>query len=414
MSFMNKKIAWYWMPLAVFLAVLITFMSTYVGMKVQMHQAGNNPYLNGDLYQDPTFSYVRDLVEGNYIGEVPEFDASAATDRLIEEYIASLGDPYARYMNPEEYKAYNSSVQGDLVGIGVQVAYDITSLSIEVLLVMPNSPAESIGLVPGDLIVAVNGVKVAEIGYNAAADAIKGEAGTEVTLTVRRKADGKEVDITTQRAHVTALSVAYQMLSDGHTGLIRIFEFNATTYPQFSAAVTDLQKQGADRLIFDLRNNPGGQLDSVLSVLSYILPKGSLLIRINDAKGNEETYSDTEETDHTLDCPMAVLINGNTASAAELFTSCLRDYEKITIVGEKSFGKGCMQYVYSLPNGGALTLTTRMYSPPKGENYDGKGITPHITASLSEAAAEVHLLKLTEETDDQLKAAIRSFADSAQ
>ncbi|MBO5779082.1 MAG: S41 family peptidase [Clostridia bacterium] len=408
---MNKKIAWYWTPLAVILAVLITFMSTFVAMKVQMHQAGNDPYTNENLYADPTFAMVRDLFEQNYIGELPEFDPSAATDRLIEEYIAAVGDPYARYMNPQEYKEYNSSMQGDLVGIGVQVTYDVNAQAIEILLVMPDSPAEKMGLVPGDLIVAVEGVKVSESGYTAAADAIVGEEGTNVTLTVRRKADGKEVDLIATRAHVTALSVSYQMLSDGHTGLIRIFEFNATTPSQFKKAVDDLTKQGADRLIYDLRNNPGGQLDSVLSVLSYLLPKGSLLIRINDAKGNEETYSDTEETDHTVDLPMAVLINGNTASAAELFTSCLRDYEKVTIVGEKSFGKGCMQYVYGLPNGGALTLTTRMYSPPSGKNYDGKGITPHVAASLSEAAAEVHLLKLTEETDDQLKAAIRSFSD---
>lgn len=414
MSFLNKKIAWYWTPLAVLLAVLITFMSTFVGMKVQMHLAGNDPYTSGNLYEDPNFAYVRALVEQNYIGEVPEFDASAATDRLIEEYIASLGDPYARYMNPEEYKAYASSMQGDLVGIGVQVTYDTVTESIEILLVMPDSPAEKMGLAPGDLIVAVDGVKVADSGYTAAADAIAGEEGTQVTLTVRKKADGKEADLVATRAHVTALSVTYQMLSDQHTGLIRIFEFNATTPPQFKAAVEALQKQGVDRLIFDLRNNPGGQLDSVLSILSYILPKGSLLIRINDAKGEEETYSDTEETDHTLDCPMTVLINGNTASAAELFTSCLRDYQKVTIVGEKSFGKGCMQYVYSLPNGGALTLTTRMYSPPSGKNYDGEGIAPHVTASLSDAAAEVHLLKLTEENDDQLKAAIRSFSDPSQ
>ncbi len=411
---MNRKIAWYWTPLAVVLAVLITFMSTFVAMKVQMHQAGNDPYTNDNLYTDPTFAMVRDLFEQNYIGELPDFDPSAATDRLIEDYIASVGDPYARYMNPQEYKEYNSSMQGDLVGIGVQVTYDVTAQAIEILLIMPGSPAEKMGLVPGDLIVAVEGVKVSDSGYTAAADAIVGEEGTNVTLTVRRKADGKEVDLTATRAHVTALSVSYQMLSDGHTGLIRIFEFNATTPSQFKKAVDDLTKQGADRLIYDLRNNPGGQLDSVLSVLSYLLPKGSLLIRINDAKGNEETYSDTEETDHTVDLPMAVLINGNTASAAELFTSCLRDYEKVTIVGEKSFGKGCMQYVYALPNGGALTLTTRMYSPPSGKNYDGKGITPHVSASLSEAAAEVHLLKLTEETDDQLKAAIRSFSDLSQ
>lgn len=411
MSFIKKKIAWYWTPLAVLLAVLITFMSTYVTMKVQVHLAKNNAYISSNVTEDPTFALVKQLFETHYIGELPEFDSSAATDAMIEEYIAAVGDPYARYMNPEEYEAYSSSMQGDLVGIGVQVTYDVENEAIEILLVMPDSPAQALGLKPGDLIIAVEGIRVSESGYNAAADAIAGESGTQVSLTVRRKADGQEVTLTTTRAHVTALSVTYQMLSDGHTGLIRIFEFNATTPAQFKEAVDTLLAAGADRLIYDLRNNPGGQLDSVLSVLSYLLPKGSLLIQIHDAQGNVETYSDTEETDHTVDCPMAVLINGNTASAAELFTSCLRDYQKVTIVGEKSFGKGCMQYVYSLPNGGALTLTTRMYSPPSGENYDGVGITPHVSASLSEEAAQLNLLKLNEENDDQLKAAMKSLAD---
>ncbi len=412
MSFFNKKISWGWLVPIVVLAMLITFMSTYVTMKIQAHRDINEAYLSGAGSADPTFLAVKQLFEENFIGDAPDFAAGQGTDAMIEAYIAATGDRYARYLNPEEYKAYAASMQGDLVGIGVQVIYDEASQSIEIMMIMPDSPAEKMGLRPGDFIVAVDGKRVADIGYNAAADAIAGKEGTKVELTVLR--DGKEFNKTATRAHVTSLSVTYQMLSDGKTGLIRISEFNATTSGQFKTAVDQLIKDGATRLIYDLRNNPGGQLDSVLAVLSYILPKGSLLIRITDADGKEETYSDTEEVDHTVDLPMAVLINGNTASAAELFTSCLTDYNKVITVGQKSYGKGCMQYMYGLPNGGALSLTTRMYSPPKGENYDGIGITPKIAVELSEEAAKLNPLKLTEENDDQLKAAIACLADRAK
>lgn len=402
MSFLKKKISWYWVPLIVLLAVLITYMSTYVTMKVQWHLAENQAYLESNSGEDPTFALVKRLFETNYIGDLPEFDSSAATDSIIDEYIQATGDRYARYMNAKEYEEYSASMQGDLVGIGVQVTYDVEGESIEILAVMPDSPAEQLGLLPGDRITAVNGVRVKESGYNAAADAIKGEAGTEVTLTILR--DGKEEEMKTLRAHVTSMTVTSSMLSDGKTGMIRITEFNATTSSQFNEAVDALLASGAERLVYDLRGNPGGQLDSVLSVLDRLLPKDSLLIRITDAQGNEETHSATD--DQALDLPMAILINSSTASAAELFTSCLRDYEMVTVVGEKSYGKGCMQYLYSLPNGGAVTITTRMYSPPYGDNYDGVGITPDVEASLSEEAAKINLWKLTEENDDQLRAAL--------
>lgn len=412
MSFFTKKIAWSWIPLAVALTVLITFMSTYVVMRTEAHEQQNDAIISTTLSEDPTLAMVKQLFEMNYIGELPEIDDSLTLDAMIEAYVAAVGDRYARYMNPEEYSAYVSSMQGDLVGIGVQVIYHEETNGIEIMLVMPDSPAEALGLQTGDLIVGVEKLRCETDGYEALVNAIAGEAGTDVLLVIRR--DGVEMEMTATRAHVTSLSVTYKMLSDDHTGLIRISEFNATTPSQFKEAVNALQSAGADRLIFDMRNNPGGQLDSVLSVLSYLLPKDSVLIRVNDAQGNEVTYSDTEEEDHTVDCPMAVLINGNTASAAELFTSCLRDYGKVTVVGELSYGKGCMQFMYSLPNGGALSLTTRMYSPPSGENYDGIGITPDITVSLSEEAAKLNPLKLTEETDDQLKAAIDSFDDRVE
>ncbi len=407
MSFLKKKIAGYWIIPIVILSVLVTFMTTYITMKVQAHLDKNNAYLQSTYTEDPTFSYVKQLFESYYIGETPDFDSSGAVDTLIREYIAATGDRWANYMNAEEYKEYSQSMQGNLVGIGVQVTYDTENQSIEILLVMPDSPAEKIGLKSGDRIVGVNGKRVADIGYNAATDAIKGEAGSEVKLTILR--DGKEVEMTAVRGQVIALTVLYELLSDGKTGFIRILEFNATTSAQFNKAVDTLLEQGAKRFVFDLRNNPGGQLDSVLAVLDRILPKDQVLIRIHDAAKNEETYS--SQDDASLNYPMAILINGSTASAAELFTSCLRDYEKATLVGEKSFGKGCMQYLYPLPNGGAVTITTRLYSPPLGENYDGKGIAPHVEASLSEEALKINFYKLNETNDDQLKAALAALND---
>ena len=402
MSFLKKKISVYWMLPVLLLSVLITFMTTDVIMKVQAHLDQNNAYLESTYTDDPTFAYVKQLFEQNFIGEAPEFDSSGAVDSLIREYLAASGDRWANYMNAEEYKAYADSMQGDMVGIGVQVTYDTESKSIEILLVMPDSPAEKIGIKIGDRIVGVDGKRVSDMGYNAVVDAIKGEAGTEVKLTVLR--DGKEIELIATRDHVTALSVIYQLLSDKKTGFIRILEFNGTTAQQFNQAVDDLLKKGAKQFVFDLRNNPGGQLDSVLSVLDRIMPKDKVLIRVYDAEKNEEIHSSKD--DEQLDCPMVILINGSTASAAELFTSCLRDYEKATVVGEKSFGKGCMQFLYTLPNGGAVSFTTRLYSPPLGENYDGVGIVPHVEATLSEEAQKINFYKLNETNDDQLKAAL--------
>lgn len=407
MVFLKKKISLYWMLPVIVMSVLVTFMTTYVAMKVEANADKNNAYIQSTYQEDPTLKYVKDLFELYYIGELPEFDSSGATDALIREYIAATGDRWANYMNAQEYEAYKQSMQGNLVGIGVQVAYDTQMGGIEILLVMPDSPAEKIGLQVGDIIVGVEGKQVSALGFDGATDLIKGEAGTKVKLTVLR--DGKEIAVTAVRDHVTSLSVIYELLSDGKTGFIRILEFNGTTSAQFNAAVDNLQQQGAKQLVFDLRNNPGGQLDSVLAVLDRILPKNQVLIRVHDANGKEETYSSSD--DAVLDLPMAILINGATASAAELFTSCMRDYEKATVVGEKSYGKGCMQYMYTLPNGGAVSITTRLYSPPKGDNYDGLGIMPDVESALSPEALGINFYKLNETNDDQLKAALAVLGD---
>ncbi len=407
MSFIRKKIAWYWLLPAIIITAAVTVMATYIPMKVYYKTQISEAYRSGGV-DNQTYAYVKELFETYYIGEVGEFDEDGATDSLIAAYVASTGDKYARYMNPEAYREYMTSMTGSFVGIGIQVIYDEAAQAMEVILVMPDSPAEKAGISAGDLIVAVDGNTVAEAGYLAVADTIRGEEGTSVSLRLQR--EEQILELTVVRAPVTSLSVIGSMASDGMTGIIRILQFDDTTPGQFSAAVEQLQNQGSERFVFDLRDNPGGELESVLSVLGYILPKDSLLIRIVDANGEETTRSTADE--HVLDCPMAVLINGNTASAAELFTSCLRDYDAAKIIGVTSYGKGCMQRLFQLPNGGAVTITIRMYNPPIGENYEGIGITPDLTVSLSEEAASLNLFKLTEENDDQLKAALQLLKQS--
>lgn len=406
MSLFSKKIKWYTLIPTVLVTAVITVMATYLPLTVYYREQLSEAYRAGDVdYQ--TYAYVKELFETYYIGELGEFDENGATDSLIAAYVASTGDPYARYMNAETYAAYINDFSGNFVGIGVQVIYNEAESAIEVLLPMPDSPAEKAGIQPGDLITAVDDLTVAKDGYAAASEAIKGEEGSTVTLTVKRGDQTFKQSL--ERAAVTSHSVIGELLSDSKTGLIRIFEFDGTTPEQFASAVESLEAEGADRFIFDLRDNPGGELESVLSVLDYILPKDSLLIRISDVTGEVERRSAADE--HTLDYPMAVLINDYTASAAELFTSCLRDYNKAEVVGVKSYGKGCMQRLFPLPNGGCVSITYRMYSPPIGENYDGVGITPDLSVELSEEAKSVHLLKLTEENDDQLKAAKELLAD---
>lgn len=407
MSIFSKKIKWYWLIPTVLITAVITVMATFIPLTVHYRAKISEAYRAADL-DTQTYAYVKELFETYYIGDLGTFDEDSATDSLIAAYVASTGDRYARYMNAEAYKEYLADYSGNFVGIGVQVVYDEVTPAIEIIMPMPDSPAEKEGLQAGDRIIAVGDLTVAADGYSATADAIKGEEGTSVTVTVKR---GEETfDLTLVRATVKSLSVTGKMLSDGKTAFVRITGFDETTPVQFAQTVEALEATGAASFVFDLRGNPGGELESVLSVLDYILPKDSTLIRITDAGGEVTTRAATD--DHTFDYPMAILINDSTASAAELFTSCLRDYDKAQVVGTTSFGKGCMQRLFPLPNGGGVTITFRMYSPPVGENYDGVGITPDLTVELSGEAATTHLLKLTEENDDQLRAAMKLLADN--
>ncbi len=394
---MKKSISLRNVIVIVILAVLLTFNTTYVVMNVH-HNATVNEYLAENSYLD-TLLTVDQIIRANYDGKIDDEELKNA---VIRGYLEGIGDKYGQYMTASEYEAYKKEVNGSSVGIGVNVIYDAAQNSIEVIDVIPDSPAEKAQVLVGDHIVAVDGNRIDEVGYYGMVDLIKGESGTSVEITVLR--DGEEIILSCARAEVSVITVEHHVYSgDDEIGVIRISSFYSETPAHVIAAVEDLKNKGCTKFIFDIRNNGGGELGSIVKTLDFILPEGKLVdIRYaNGASSSERSNASF------LDAPVAVLINGNTASAAELFAAALRDYTKegkynALLVGTKTYGKGVLQSFYELNDGSAFKFTAGHYDPPCGVNYDGIGITPDVIEDLSEEAKKIGFYRLTDETDNQL------------
>ena len=268
--------------------------------------------------------------------------------------------------------------------------------------VLEGSPAKKHGVMVGDIIIGVDGTEVTDENYNAMVDSVSGEEGTTVNLKVLR--GEKTLELSVVRGSFIASSIDYKMLESAeNVGYVRILSLASDTADSFRDAVKALEKQGAESYIFDVRNNSGGYLSSIIDVLDMLLPKGPI-VRYNDASGKETAdYSDAATI---IKAPMAVLINGASASAAELFSAALKDYKLAVLVGETTFGKGVMQTLFTLPNGDTLKLTTSTYSPPFSENYNGIGVIPDIEVSLPE---DKQYYMLSEKEDSQLQAAISAL-----
>ena len=349
------------------------------------------------------------LYRNYYIGEL---DDDVLIDSVISGYVLGTGDEYAVYYNQDGFESLIQDLEGEMAGIGVNVIYNTEYRLIEILSVSAGSPAEKAGVMPGDLVVTVGEEKesVAELGYQPSINKLRGVIGTKAVFSVLRGENYSEtVDFEIVRDKIVEQTVMNHVYGpDNSIGVIKISGFDAKTPVQFVESVETLQKQGCDKLIIDLRYNPGGELSSIVTTLDYILPEGPV-IRIFDADGREVKayYSEPSE----LNMPMAVVVNGSTASAAELFTSAVRDYNKATIVGETTFGKGCMQTTVPLSDNSAVSITYRMYSPPFSENYHGVGIVPDVEVVLDENLMFKNVYKITDEEDNQLAAAAATFKD---
>ncbi len=326
---------------------------------------------------------------------------------VLNGYVAGTGDRYGEYYTANDFESITQENQGNTVGIGVYVNYNEEYNAIKILSVMENSPAHNAGVKAGDIIIGIDGESVSELGYYVALEKVKGEAGTNVSLTIIR--DNEKITVTATRAKVETETVFYHQYEyDKEIGVIRIVEFNNVVPKQFKDAVEDLMSKGVKYLVFDMRNNPGGTLSSVVEVLDYLLPEGDIA-HVTDANGNvQKTYKSDASYLKGIE-GMAVLTNENTASAAELFTCALKDYEKATIVGTKTYGKGSMQTIYMLPDGTGLRLTTNKYNPPKSDNYDGIGINPDIEIELSDLLKDKSHFEYTDSEDNQLRKACEAI-----
>ena len=393
-----KKISLVLSIFLIVLAVLVTFQTTYIIASVNYNAKLNEE--RGELAKYKDIFDMMDIFKENYIYDV---DSDAINDALLHAYAYYSGDDYAIYYNAEEWADFSAKMSGNSVGIGVYIVQ--TDDGIEIVYVMQSSPAMEAGMKKGDVIVAIDGKRIADVGYNEAVSLVAGTAGTQVTLTVRR--DGAEQDITVTRNNYEAQTViANEYERDGKKiAHINITNFYSVTPKQFKAAVEAALADGCESLIFDVRGNPGGELSAVCSMLDYLLPEGPI-VRILRKKDNELVLEQTYKSDASeINVPMVVLANENSASAAELFTSALRDYGKVTIVGTNTYGKGCGQSGFGVGSG-VLMVTSFLYAPPFSDNYDGKGIAPDIAVEIADEYKNRNLMTLNEDEDAQLKAAL--------
>lgn len=398
----NRKLSLTAVLLIVFFACLVTFMTTFVLLRssYEAKLGGDIVSAGGESESGIDFDKLLEVdayVRANFIGTV---DYEKAMQYMLDGYMYALGDKYLVYHTAEEMQELTNESNGDLVGIGVRVMMDDETGGIRILNVMHDSPALEAGLQVGDVIVKVGDLEVTADTYNTAVNDVAGEAGTELTVTILR--NGETFERTLTRRLVRSEAVFLEM-QDNHTALIRIYEFTGNAADDFIAAMEEAQKAGATGYVFDVRNNPGGDLGVIVRILDYLLPEGPI-VRIIDASGEVvHTYTSDESE---IQAPMVVLINENTASAAELFTSALLDYDKCVTVGQTTYGKGVMQNIITLPDGSGIRLTTHYYNPPYSDNYNGVGIPADYELEMASSAIADPAL------DTQLQKALSLLAGS--
>jgi len=434
-------------------AILFTYTMTaemhrkYYSNKLAEQQAMIEQLQNGNRWQSDLdlekLEMIADLIEeySYYAGAVGEEDLLTA---VLKAYVEATGDRYAEYYTEEEYKEIYQQNQGDYEGIGVSVIQTVATVEgyeymvFQIIAVYEGSPAEDAGICVGDLLYAVKAEDtyqtVSELGgYTQALQLIRGKKGTQAEVAVFRP-HGETFESLTYsitRDAYESQSVSYLFSEkDPKVGIVRISSFDLTTPSQFKTAVNRLLAGGAEHFVFDVRNNPGGDLQSIKAVLTYFLQEGDLILKSIDRNGKvAKQYFATpiDELDEYAACNVAkeeigmfadlditVICNENTASAAEVFTATMRDYELATVVGETTFGKGIMQSTLPLSffgeqYTGYLKMTTYAYVTACGVTYHEIGVKPDVEVSLSSEAQNYNIYVLPQELDDQLQAAIAQF-----
>lgn len=341
------------------------------------------------------------IIDTNYLEEK---DKDALAEGMYAGLLYGLNDPYSCYYTAEEYEKQNTETEGSYVGIGVAMQKNPDG-GVKIAECYEGGSAYAAGIKVNDIISSIDGKDITDWEMEDVADYIKNREADAVSLTVHRENVEEALDISVKIADVELPSVYGEML-DKKTGYIEITEFKGVTFEQYKETFERLKEQGMERLVIDLRDNPGGLLTSVCDVLGWILPEG-LIVYTEDKYGNK--MEETCDGKHPLDMPLAVLVNEGSASASEIFAGAVQDYEVGTIVGTTTFGKGVVQALYPMSDGSAVKLTVSKYYTPKGKNIRGEGISPDIKVKLNPEL--FNQTELTREEDNQLQTAVQSLEE---
>lgn len=343
---------------------------------------------------------LADLIEERFIGEM---DRTEMEDAAAHAMVASLGDEWSYYIAAKDYAAHVEQMNNAYVGIGITIQVMEDESGVLVVKVNDGGPAEEAGMLVGDIIVGVEGQRIAGMSTEDVRNLVRGEENTQVSIVVLRGEEEIELSVTRRQVQTP---VAVATLLEDNIGLVTITNFDARCFDETKAAIETLLEQGAGALVFDVRNNPGGYKHELVDVLDYLLPEGPLF-RSEDYQGNVSV--DESDADY-LDIPMAVLVNGDSYSAAEFFAAALSEYEAAIVVGEQTYGKGYFQQTYQLTDGSAVGLSVGKYSTPNGVNLAGVGITPDIVVEVDEdTAMEIYAGTLDPALDPQIQAAVEAL-----
>lgn len=340
------------------------------------------------------------LIEERFIGEA---DLTAIEDAAADAMVGALGDRWSYYIPADEYQTHMEQMNNAYVGVGITIMLREENDGFDITIVNKGGPAEEAGLLAGDVIVAIEGQSCAGMTTVEARNLVRGEENTQVLMTVRR--DGAEITFSVERRRVQTVVAEAEMLENS-IGLVTIVNFDDRCADETIAAIESLREQGAEKLVFDVRSNPGGYAHELVKLLDYLLPEGELF--------HMEHYTGKEEFDHSdgnyLDMPMAVLVNGDSYSAAEFFAVALQEYDAAVVVGERTSGKGYFQNTFPLSDGSAVGLSVGKYYTPGGLSLEGVGITPDVEVTVDEETyTKIVYGQLEPAEDPQIQAAVEAL-----
>lgn len=385
------------------LMLLIMFVGSgiYEAVSSHFHQSNGALQITNDKAVKQKLKLLGNLMDDQYLYS-DQVTKEQIEDGIYKGFAEAMGDPYTVYYNAKETKELFESTSGEFSGIGALLSLELKTGLVRINKVYEDSPAQKAGLKEGDIIYQVDDHEFLSGDLSELVSWVKGEEGTDVVIKVYRGEEMEKKEFTVTRGQIKSITVSSTMLED-KIGYLVISEFDAVTYDQFKTEFEKLKQQGMKGLIIDLRGNPGGMLDTTVNMLKEILPKG-VIVSTKDKNGKEEVYRN--EKDHMFDQPLVVLVDENSASAAEIFTGAVKDYKVGTIVGKTTYGKGIVQRIMELKDGSSLKVTISEYFTPNGESIHKKGIVPDIEVQYQFApdkdTYDTQMLKAIEVIKEQL------------